>query len=702
VAQGVVISFREMLRPLRRTLAAAAVTWLLTSPELRAQHCHAPRTALVLSGGGAKGIAHIGVLRVLDSLGIRPDLVVGTSMGAVVGALYASGYTGRELDSLARVEPLAALFRTYQPLAPRSLGILQPLVVWEQGARGFAVQSASVVEAEANALVNAAMLRGNLLARGDFDSLPIPFRAVATDLAHREIVVLRSGDLAQAVRASAAVPLLFAPELRAGRFLADGGLTANIPVAIARAEGAGRVIVVDATEHPRDSVEIYTPLLVADRLVQFLFQQNADSLGPGDLFIRPDVEGFASLNFSRGSIDRLLDRGLRAADSVVRPSECHAPGSNRPSPVLPTRLVGVGFGGADLSERLALSRLLGFDPGKLRDTLDYGLLLRRVRTLASASEAYESVWLGPTGAGDSVRLDLTPRRAARRVAGLGLAYDNELGGRMWAGMVDRRFLGRALEGSGALFLGELRRELLVGLRRNYQVGRQLFRPTIEIRLANEDVRRFDGDGDEIGQAVTREAIGFAGIERSLGSGWDLGIGAEGRTWDEPHRSDRSTIGAVARVTAATRQHGRVLRAEAQWTGMYQRVAFEGALAARLGVVRLTPRLRLGWGDGLPLQLGFPLGGDNGFPGYHLGERRGDREAMTSLLFTVPVRGPLLARLELAAGATGAHSTRFTGGGWTAGVRVGLGAETPVGPVRFEYGAAPRGRGALFVRLGRWF
>ncbi|HKT60181.1 MAG TPA: patatin-like phospholipase family protein [Gemmatimonadales bacterium] len=690
-----------MLRPLGLRLAAAVLMSLAPTSQLHAQQCSAPRTALVLSGGGAKGIAHIGVLRTLDSLGLRPDLVVGTSMGAVVGALYASGYTGRELDSLARVTPLAALFRTYQPLAPRSLGILQPLVVWEQGSRGFAVQSASVVEAEANALVNAAMLRGNLLARGDFDSLPIPFRAVATDLSSREVVVLRSGDLAQAVRASAAVPLLFAPERQGGRFLTDGGLSANVPVRVARAEGAERVIVVDATEHPRDSVEAYTPLLVADRLVQFLFQQQHDSIGPGDVLIRPDVDGFASLNFSRGNIARLLDRGRQAADSVLRGPACR-PQAGSSGAVLPTRLTGVGFEGANASEQLALSRLLGLDPGKARDTLNFGLLLQRVRTLASASEAYESVWLGPTGAADSVRLDLSMRRAARRVAGLGLAYDNELGGRMWAGVVDRRLVGRALEGSGALFLGELRRELLIGLRRNYQVGRQLFRPTFELRLANEDVRRFGPDGDEIGQAVTREAVGFAGIERSLGGGWDVGLGIEGRTWDEPGRADRSTLGGVARVTAATRQHGRVLRAEAQWTGMYQRLAFEGTTVARLGVVRLTPRLRLGWGDGLPLQLAFPLGGDDGFPGYHIGERRGDREAMLGLLFTVPVQGPLVARMELAAGGTDAHSARLTGGGWTAGVRAGLGAETPVGPVRFEYGLGLRGRGALFVRIGRWF
>jgi hypothetical protein len=357
--------------------------------------------------------------------------------------------------------------------------------------------------------------------------------------------------------------------------------------------------------------------------------------------------------------------------------------------------------GANASERLALTRLLGLDVGP-HDTLDFDLLRRRVRSLATASEAFESVWLTPSGAGDSVVLDLVIRRAARRVAGLGLAYDNELGGRMWAGIVDRRLFGRALEGSAAVFLGELRRELALGARRNYQIGRQLFNPAATVRLANEDVRRFDRHGEEIGQGFTREAIGFVGIERPLARGWDLAIGAEGRAWDEPGRANRATAGGVARLTASTRPRGRVLRAEVQWTGVYRRAAIEGLGAARFGIVRVTPRIRLGWGDGLPLQLGFPLGGDDGFPGYHLGERRGDREAMLGLLLTIPLKGPLLARMELAGGGTDARAARFAGGGWTAGARVGLGVETPVGPMRFEYGLALRGRDALFVRLGRWF
>ncbi|MEO7986642.1 MAG: patatin-like phospholipase family protein [Gemmatimonadales bacterium] len=299
-----------------------ALALALVHAPVEAQSCHPPRTALVLSGGGAKGLAHIGVLRALDSLGIRPDLIVGTSMGAVVGALYASGYSGRELDSLARVVPLADLFRTYQPLAPRSLGILQPIVVWEQGDRGLALQRAAVVEAEASALLNAGLLRGNLLARGDFDSLPIPFRAVATGLAHHDAIVMSSGDLAQAVRASSAVPLLFVPELRDGHYLADGGLSENIPVAAAREAGAERVIVSDATEHPPDSFTASSPILIADRLVQFLFQQTPDSLGPGDLLIRPDVDGFTSLNFARTTVDRLLEIGAAAADTMLPRLRC--------------------------------------------------------------------------------------------------------------------------------------------------------------------------------------------------------------------------------------------------------------------------------------------------------------------------------------------------------------------------------------------
>jgi predicted acylesterase/phospholipase RssA len=662
-----------------------------------AQSCRPRRTALVLSGGGAKGLAHIGVLRVLDSLGVRPDVVVGSSMGAIVGAMYASGYSGRDIDSLTHTLSIAELFRTYQPRAPRSLGVLQPLIIWEQGSRRFYLQSAAVAETEVNSLVNAALLRGNLLARGNFDSLPIPFRAVAADLSDRSAVVLGTGDLARAVRASFAIPFLFAPDSLGGRVLADGGLASNVPIAAARATGAERVIVSDATERLADSVDFYSPIVLADRLLGFLFQQPADSLRPDDILVRPAVEGFTGLNFSPDNVGALIRRGIDAAEAALTGVRCLPRGGLLAGPYLPRRITRVSFRTKNPSERLALRRLLGLG---LSDTLDPSLLRSRVRHLAT-SEAYQAVWLSPGGAGDSVSFDVSARPAARRIAGLGLAYDNELGGRMWVGAVDRRLFDLSLEGSSALFLGEFRKELYLGFRRNYQVGHQLMTPTITARLGTESVRKFDDDGDELEAEETREALVFAGVERAFEPGWLLALGIAGRDWHEPGR-DLSTLGPTARVTKVTRSGGQLLQAEVMLTGIYRRAALDVEAPLADGGLRLRPRVRLGWGERLPLQATFPLGGDDGFPGLHLGERRGDREALASLLLTYALKGPFVGRLELAAGRSSLGGRLVDTQQWLAGARLGVGAETPVGPVRFEYGVTSSGRGAVFVRLGRWF
>ena len=212
-------------------------------------------------------------------------------------------------------------------------------------------------------------------------------------------------------------------------------------------------------------------------------------------------------------------------------ARCLPHGDPPAEPSLPRRVTSVAFQTQNPSERLALRRLLGLG---LSDTLDAALLRSRVRHLA-ASEAYQAVWLSPGGAGDSVSFDVSVRRAARRIAGLGLAYDNELGGRMWVGAVDRRLFDLSLEGSTALFLGEFRKEVYLGFRRNYQLGRQLMTPTLTARLATESVRRFDADGNELDAEETREALGFAGLEHIFEPGWQVALGVSGHDWHEPGR-----------------------------------------------------------------------------------------------------------------------------------------------------------------------
>lgn len=670
---------------------------VLISAPLRGQECRPDRVALVLSGGGAKGLAHIGVLRVLDSLGVRPALVVGSSMGAVIGGMYASGYTGREIDSLARALPLASLFRTYAPRVPRSLGPLQPLIVWEQGSGGFALQTAAVREPEANSLLNAAMLRGNLIARGDFDALPIPFRAVATDLRDRSAVVLATGDLARAVRASVAVPLVIPPESLGTRLLADGGLSANIPVAIARRTGATRVIVSDATEHARDSVNYFSPISLADRLLGFLFEQPPDSLAAADVRVRPDVNDFASLDFAPDRVAALIDRGAEAARAALAGASCLPHGALRRQPP-PARVNTVVTAGATPAERRALLRALGLEP---RTTLDVASLRAGVRRLGE-SEVFNAVWLGPTGTGDSVSFDLIPSHAPRRAAGVGLVFDNELGGRMWIGIVDRDLLRLALDGSAALFVGELRRELALGLRRSSGIGGRLITPTLTAEVATETVRRFDSDHNEVPGFDTRELRLFAGAEHEFGGGWTAAAGGAGIAWREPASGDAHAAGALFRVTRVDQSAARTVLAEAELSPTVKRAALAISPSVRAGPVSFRPLVRLGWGRRLPLQYTFALGGSDGFPGAHIGELRGDREAMAGLALTMAVKGPLVVTAEAAAGRSALGGPLLDSKGWIAGGRAGIGADTPIGPVRFDYGLASGGRSALRVRLGRWF
>src|SRR5258705_1015454 len=256
-----------MRSPLPILLLLAALASVPTGTAAAQGSCAPGKTALVLAGGAAKGFAHLGVIRMLDSLGIRPDLVVGSSMGAIIGALYASGYSSHDLDSMARSVPLAELVRPRSQSTNRAYTLFRPLVYWEVDEGKIRLAPAAVPEQGIDAALNRVMLRGNLRARGDFGRLPIDFYAVATDLATQRPVAIHDGDLAQAVRASAALPILFEPVRIGEKTLADGGLAANVPIRVARELGATRVIISDLVRHQTTVVDFSNPLTVATSLI---------------------------------------------------------------------------------------------------------------------------------------------------------------------------------------------------------------------------------------------------------------------------------------------------------------------------------------------------------------------------------------------------------------------------------------------------
>lgn len=264
-----------------------------------------PKVGLVLSGGGARGIAHIGVLKALEEMQVPIDCIAGTSMGAVVGGLYASGYTPAQIEALVKGLDWAAAFtdrppRKYQTMRQKQIdsSFLIPHRVGMN--RGEIQLPLGAIEGQhLDQILHRAMLAAKDL--DDFDKLPIPFRAVATDLVTGQQVVLSEGSLPTALRASMSIPGLFSPIELDGQMLVDGGMSNNLPISVARELCADVVIAVDISSPLLAKDNLTSVLAVTEQMTNFLTRKNVEeqlaTLGPEDVLLVPDLIGFSSMDF---------------------------------------------------------------------------------------------------------------------------------------------------------------------------------------------------------------------------------------------------------------------------------------------------------------------------------------------------------------------------------------------------------------------
>ena len=281
-----------------------------------------PKVALVLSGGGARGIASVGVLEVLEQAEIPIDLVVGTSMGSIIGGLYAAGYSTEQLratvDSTDWTEILSfsdEARRSDQFLDQKIAADRSILTVRFKEFEPILPQALSTGQRLTNYL-NLLVLQGIYHPNPSFDDLRVPFRAVTTDLVSGESFVLDRGDLTEALRASVSVPLLFSPVPRDTTQLLDGGLVVNIPVDIARSWGADIVVVVDVTSPLRPASKLKALWEIADQVLGITMQSaKRDQLAKADLVITPKIGAHLSDDFT--NLDSLILQGREAARGVV-------------------------------------------------------------------------------------------------------------------------------------------------------------------------------------------------------------------------------------------------------------------------------------------------------------------------------------------------------------------------------------------------
>jgi NTE family protein len=278
-----------------------------------------PRIGLVLSGGGARGAAHIGVLKMLDALHVPIDAIAGTSMGAVVGGLYASGYSAREIEAIMTSVNWQEAFRDRPTRTDLTFRRKEEeenfLVNFPLGLRSrhFQLPKGLIQGQKLSQILRRLTLPTAAIT--DFDALPTRFRAVATDLETGDPVVMHDGDLASAMRASLSAPGVFAPVERNGRLLVDGGLVDNLPIDVARAMGVDVLIVVDVSTPLVTRDKLTSAPAISNQMLAILIRRNEqrqlESLSKSDLRIAPILAEYSPFDF--GIVARAVEAGEQAA-----------------------------------------------------------------------------------------------------------------------------------------------------------------------------------------------------------------------------------------------------------------------------------------------------------------------------------------------------------------------------------------------------
>ena len=424
-----------------------------------------PTVGLVLSGGGAKGSAHVGVLRYLKEQEIPVDMICGTSMGGLVGGLAALGYSPEFMDSLLRAQDWGVMLtdridpsyysyarkkarETYNVSVPfyyssSDLGTMEDdedmsyvtagMPGQGHGPNGFmrSLPSGYVYGFNVNNLLSSLSVgyQGDI----DFDTLPIPFFCIAADMVSCKTKIWSSGSLKTAMRSTMSIPGMFKPVKTKGMVLVDGGVRNNFPVDLAKAMGCDIVIGVDLSDQDLTYSEVNNLVDIVMQFVTMLgkssFDRNKDET---DVFIKPVLTGYNMLSFDPVAIDTMIHRGYVAARGKAEELAAikdlmkgSVPYLNNKEAVdirtTPVRIASVQFNGLTASESRQLRRKIGFKDGEYV-TKDE---MHRMMSIIEATGCFSAVNYSIEGTEEPYRLEFHCDRGPRHHFGMGVRFDTE-------------------------------------------------------------------------------------------------------------------------------------------------------------------------------------------------------------------------------------------------------------------------------------
>ena len=681
--------------------------------------------ALVLGGGGARGFAHVGVLKALEELGLTPSLIVGTSMGAIIGSVRAAGHPAATIDSLLQDRDWLATVLDEPPPPIRvqggwkaSMPVTQlrlHLDRWPP-APPPGMSYGQSIEALVGRLTADALFE----AGRDFDGLPIAFRPVATDLVSGEAVVPDHGALPRLVRASGSLPVVFTPVRYEGRLLLDGGLVKNLPLDVARAEGYRRALVVDVSnvflplEEPPDDL-----FALANRAAQ-LAQRNENRIEPGpeDVLLRVDVRAFNMFSF--WASERIIQAGYEAAmerADDLRAWAGEAPAVRRVAPVRrgPVEVVEVEVEGQQLLSAWAVRKRFDLRPG---DRVRLGELWTRAEELARQS-IFEHVWVEALPEGpDRARIVVHVQERGRPELELAAHHRDGEGA---AALVRLRLDNRFGAGSARTLswrVGKERSELsldtsvpLRGSRRvEFRAGGGWRHERVEIREGGDevdawDLRRWSAHADLVLASVRRGVALMIGGElaadrRRLESGAREGHGR----WRALHLGLETWTGGGLNAwpSQGFAVHGSwapgVLGGDVEGWRLEGGVVRRPLLVGRWGL-NLTAGGAWGSSD-LPVERWARAGGPRGWVGLERDEVLAPRMLWGRVGVDLYLRRDL--RIELA-GATGWYGVRSLDENRPRpGVQLQSVWDSAIGPFHLGWAISRRGEGEFFLDVGHEF
>ena len=690
-----------------------------------------PRLALALSGGGARGMAHIGALRALEEAGLPVDAIAANSMGAVVGGVYATGRSAKELEEVVRSLDWASLFsgrsdRTTSPVLRRDDRYGDLLGVRFDG-KGARLPGGLLAEHRVNRFLIEHLSPVSYGVGGDFDRLPIPFRAVATDLKDGERVILARGDLARAVRASMSIPVFFPPVAWEGRLLVDGLIVDNLPTGVARTFDAVVTVAIDVGSPELEPEEYETSLGVASQVSDLLGgRRNRDFKAEPDVYVRPDLGKHSATDYS--GFEALIRAGYAATREAVpairaRLAEAGVTDlTQRPRAATDRTLEGariaevVTRGNERVSERL-LRKTFNIPVGR-GDRMLLGL---RAFDKIEATGLLQRSWMEfEPLPDDGVRVVLRGKDAVKNRAALGIAYSEWEKARASLRLRNQNTLGfgEHVELLGAVSDAEtlLQASLsgdrlgLVGL--GYRASAYTF---------TDKPRFFDAEGREVNRARFKREGGAIALQTPLERWGMLEGGARfGHVKTVPQvgleqvEAKDTVTQLFAGFTVDTLDDllwpaaGGRLAAQAEWnvdgmgaTHPFWRLRLEGRHARALGsraTLQVEGVLGLS-GDDLPVYDHFRLGGPMLVPGSRFEELKGPQALAGALALRYRFLGKLEALARVGAGDVfdSADAISLTDLRWGAGL--GVYYPSRVGPISIELGFRDGGKSLLSIAVG---